>query len=162
MIEIAFEDAESPLALDLLGRYYAELDSRFPGGFDVSQTVAAPPDELRAPHGAFLVARLDRIAVACGAVRKLDQDLAEIKRMWVSPTARGRGVARALLAALEDAARTLGSTCVRLDTAASLREALGLYRSAGYVEIPAYNDNRYAAHWFEKRIYLNASGAPAR
>ena len=152
MIAIAFEDAETPLALELLGQYYAELDSRFPGGFDVGQTVAAPPDELRPPRGAFLVARLDGVAVACGAVRKLDEERAEIKRMWVSPTARGRGVARALLAELEDAARTLGSTFVRLDTAASLSEALGLYRSAGYVEIPAYNDNRYAAHWFEKRL----------
>ena len=152
MIAIAHEDAESEPARERLQRYYAELDSRFPGGFDVAQTVAAPPDELRAPHGAFLVARGDGEPVACGAVRKLVADAAEIKRMWVAPTARGRGVARALLGALEDAAHTLGSTVVRLDTAATLHEALGLYRSAGYVEIPAYNDNRYAAHWFEKAL----------
>ena len=152
MIAIDEEDAESVLAHALLQRYYAELDERFPGGFDVTRTVAAPSDELRAPRGAFLVARLDGVPVACGAVRKLGPDAAEIKRMWVAPAARRRGVARALLGALEDAARTLGSAVVRLDTAATLGEALGLYRSAGYIEIPAYNDNRYAAHWFEKRL----------
>jgi ribosomal protein S18 acetylase RimI-like enzyme len=72
--------------------------------------------------------------------------------MWVDPAARGVGVGRSLLAALERAAVQLGCTTVRLDTAASLREALALYRSAGYLDIPAYNDNRYAAHWLAKRV----------
>lgn len=151
-IAIRDEDATSSVAESVLRRYYEELDARFPGGFDVARTVAAPAEELRAPHGAFLVVWLGGEAVACGAVRKLAPTVGEIKRMWVDPRARGRGIARRLLAALEMRAAALGCSAVRLDTAASLDEALGLYRSSGYVEIPAYNDNRYAAHWFEKRL----------
>ena len=90
--------------------------------------------------------------MGCGAVRRLDPDTAEIKRMWVDPGARGLGVGRSLLAALEAAAGELGCRAVRLDTAAPLIEALALYRAAGYVEIPAYNENPYAAHWLEKRL----------
>jgi GNAT superfamily N-acetyltransferase len=72
--------------------------------------------------------------------------------MWVDPVARGAGVGRSLLAALEAGAVELGCRTVRLDTAASLTEALALYEVAGYVEIPAYNENPYAAHWLEKRL----------
>jgi hypothetical protein len=83
-LTFASEPAYGDLAADLLGRYFRELDSRFPDGFD--------------------------------------------------------------------AARTLGAKTARLDTSAHLAEAIGLYRSAGYVEIPAYNDNEYAAHWLEKPL----------
>lgn len=152
MLAILDVEPTSPTAMSLLDRYFAELDARFPEGFDVALTVAAPPDELRAPHGAFLVAFLADEPVACGAVRKTGATVGEIKRMWVAPTARGKGVARRLLAALETRAATLGCTTVRLDTHAALDEAIALYRSSGYVSIPAYNDNAYAAHWFEKRI----------
>jgi ribosomal protein S18 acetylase RimI-like enzyme len=107
---------------------------------------------LLAPHGRFLLARQDARAVGCGGVRRLSHDTAEIKRMWVDPAARGLGVGRSLLAALERGAVELGCRAVRLDTAASLTEALALYRSAGYAEIPSYNDNPYAAHWLEKRV----------
>jgi ribosomal protein S18 acetylase RimI-like enzyme len=151
-LRITPERAGGPLALALLARYYAELDSRFPGGFELERTVAAPADELTPPRGLFLVATLDGAAVGCGAVRLLDADVAEIKRMWVDPGARGAGVGRALLASLEAGAVELGAHAVRLDTAASLTEALGLYRSAGYREIAAYNDNPYAAHWLERSL----------
>jgi ribosomal protein S18 acetylase RimI-like enzyme len=136
----------------LLQRYYDDLDSRLPGGFDPAQAVAATEAELIAPDGALLVARLDGSPVGCGAVRKLDGITAEIKRMWIDPAARGRGVARYLLAPLEDAARELGCRLVRLDTSAHLTEAIALYRSSGYGEIAAYNDNRYAGLWFDKRL----------
>ncbi len=146
------EPPDSDLATGLLDRYFSELDDRFPEGFDPSRTVAAPSAELVPPHGVFLVARLDGRPVGCGAVRRLDERTAEIKRMWIDPSVRGRGVGRGLLAALEDAARTLGCTVVRLDTSAHLTEAIALYKSAGYVPIPAYNDNSYAAHWLEKPL----------
>jgi ribosomal protein S18 acetylase RimI-like enzyme len=152
-LRITPEPADGAPAVALLERYYAELDVRFPGGFSLEQTVAAPADELTPPRGLFLVARLRGVAVGCGGVRALEADVAEIKRMWVDPAARGAGVGRGLLTGLEAAAAAdLGARTVRLDTAASLTEALGLYRSAGYREIAAYNDNPYAAHWLERTL----------
>ena len=151
-LRITPEPADGALAGALLERYYAELDARFPGGFSLERTVAAPAGELTPPRGLFLVARLRGVAVGCGGVRALEADVAEIKRMWVDPAARGAGVGRGLLAALEVAAADLGAATVRLDTAASLSEALGLYRSAGYREIAPYNDNPYAAHWLERTL----------
>ncbi|MGA3353218.1 MAG: GNAT family N-acetyltransferase [Acidimicrobiales bacterium] len=151
-VEIAREAPDGDLAAQLLDHYYAELASRFPEGFDPSLTVPAPAAELMAPRGAFLVAYLDGHPVGCGAVRRLEGTTAEIKRMWIDPVARGRGVGRRLLCSLEDAAAESGCNSVRLDTSALLKEAIGLYRSAGYKEIAAYNENLYAAHWFEKRL----------
>jgi len=146
------ESPDGAVAAALLERYYAELDARFPGGFELERTVAAPVEQLTPPRGLFMVARLRGLAVGCGAVRVLDADVAEIKRMWVDPAVRGAGVGRALLAALEAGAAELGARTVRLDTAASLTEALALYRSAGYREIVPYNDNPYAAHWLERSL----------
>lgn len=151
-VTITPEAPVSTLATELLRRYYEELARRFPGGFDLERTVAARPEELQAPHGSFLVARVDDRPVGCGAVRKLDETTGEIKRMWVDPAARGQGVGRQLLSALEGAAVELGCETVYLDTSAHLSEAIALYRSFGYEEIPAYNDNEYAALWFEKRL----------
>jgi ribosomal protein S18 acetylase RimI-like enzyme len=90
--------------------------------------------------------------VGCGAIRKLDERTGEIKRMWLDPSARGRGVGRSMLEALEQSARHLGCECVRLDTSAYLFEAIGLYRSFGFVDIAPYNDNSYADFWFEKSL----------
>ncbi len=146
------EPPDSQLVGELLERYYAELDSRFPSGFDLALTVAAPAAELTPPLGLMLVARLDARAVGCGGVRRLEANAAEIKRMWIDPSARGLGIGRRLLVALELAAAELGCDTVRLDTAATLTEARALYQGAGYGEIAAYNDNPYAAHWFEKRL----------
>ena len=153
-LQISPEPPDSPLAAALLDRYFDELAARFPAGpgqFDAGR-IAAPVDEWTPPHGVFMVARRDGHAVGCGAVRTLDTDHAEIKRMWVDPAVRGLGIGRSLLSALELAAAQLGRHAVRLDTAAYLTEALPLYRSAGYVDIPAYNDNPYAAHWLEKHL----------
>jgi aspartate racemase len=151
-LELLETPPESEVAAQLLARYYEELNARFPGDFDVDRTVAAPSAELRPPSGSFLIARLDGRAIGCGAVRKLDETTAEIKRMWIDPAVRGRGVGRRLLAALESAAARLGCRLVRLDTSSHLPEAFGLYRSTGYSEILPYNDNCYAHHWLEKSL----------
>ena len=89
---------------------------------------------------------------AGGGVKRLSDDTAEIKRMYVVPQARGQGVARALLTALEDAARDLGYRKVRLDTGPDQPHARRLYESAGYVRIPDYNANPHADFWAEKRL----------
>ena len=151
-LELVETPPESEVAAQLLARYYEELNARFSGGFDLDRTVAAPSAELRPPSGSFLIVRLDGRAIGCGAVRKLDETTAEIKRMWIDPAVRGRGVGRRLLAALESAAARLGCRLVRLDTSSHLPEALGLYRSTGYSEILPYNDNCYAHHWLEKSL----------
>ena len=158
-LELLEASPESEVAVRLLARYYEELTVRFPGGFDVDRTVAAPSAELRPPSGCFLIVRLDGRPVGCGAVRKLDETTAEIKRMWIDPAVRGRGIGRRLLVGLESTATRLGCQLVRLDTSSHLPEALGLYRSTGYSEIPPYNDNCYAHYWFEKSLVSGARAA---
>ena len=78
--------------------------------------------------------------------------MGEIKRMWIAPQARGQGVARRMLQALEDAARAAGLTSVRLDTNKALGNAQRLYLAAGYSPIARYSDNPYAHHWFGKTL----------
>jgi len=149
-IDISPEDPNSDVARRMLEQYYAELGSRFPDGFDLDATIATSPEELLPPFGMFLVVRLDGDEVGCGVVRVLTDSIAEIKRMWISPSARGRGLGRRLLIALEQSATDLGCSRVRLDTNDALDEAIGLYRSMGYREIAPYNENVYATRWFEK------------
>src|SRR5271166_5175483 len=89
---------------------YAGLDLQAP---DMPK---AGPDELNPPNGRFLVGYESEVAVCCGGIKRLDTEACEIKRMYVAPQARGRGVARTLLAALEDCARSMGFVIARLDT----------------------------------------------
>ena len=110
------------------------------------------PAELRPPGGAYLVGYEGEEAVAGGGLRRLGDGVAEIKRMYVRPAARSRGVAAALLAALESTALSLGYAAVRLDTGPKQVHAQRLYRAAGYVDVPPYNDNPFACFWGEKRL----------
>jgi ribosomal protein S18 acetylase RimI-like enzyme len=96
--------------------------------------------------------------VGCGALKFHDDGRAELKRMWVAPTARGLGLGRRLLAELEAHAAANRVRVLRLETNRALDEAIGLYRAAGYREVPAFNDEPYAHHWFEKT--LGPPGAP--
>ena len=107
------------------------------------------------PDGVFLVVRdADGAAVACGGIARFDDDRAELKRMYVVPGARGRGLGRRILVELEDAARRLGYTAVVLETGDRQPEALGLYASSGYERIPCYPpyDSRALSLCFEKRL----------
>jgi GNAT superfamily N-acetyltransferase len=113
---------------------------------------ALHPSELRAPGGAYVVGYEGAVAVAGGGVRRLSDDVGEIKRMYVRPDQRSRGLARALLVALEEAARSLGYRAVRLDTGPKQVHALALYRSAGYMDVEPYNDNPFACFWGEKQL----------
>ena len=113
---------------------------------------SAHPSELSPPGGGFVVLWEAGRALAGGGVKRLDDEACEIKRMYVAPDARGRGLARVLLGALEDLARDLGYAIARLDTGPSQAAALALYPRAGYVDIPDYNGNPYASYWGEKRL----------
>lgn len=151
-VEIAPEDPDGADVRRCLQRYYEELARRFPGGFELHADDAPAADEFAPPGGCMLIARLFGEAVGCGAIRTLGPGVGEIKRMWVSPQARGIGVGGRLLQALEREARRRKMRTVRLDTNGSLVEALRLYRTSGYRDIARYNDNPYAHHWFEKTL----------
>ncbi len=135
-----------------VARYFEELDERFEGGFDPAASIAADDADLVPPGGAFLAVMVDGEAVACGALKRIEGEVASLKRMWVDPTFRGLGLGRRILVALEDQASELGFTLVRLETNGALGEAVQLYRSSGYREVPPFNDDPYAQHWFEKRL----------
>ena len=141
--------------------YFAELDARFPHGFDPGDTLESDADAFREPTGRFIVA-MDGDAVAgCGGVQLLESTVAEIKRMWVSPEHRGQGVGGRLLSHLEELASGLGADTVRLDTNTVLTEAIRMYTTRGYVDIDAYNDNPFAKRWFEKSLRTgHPGGAP--
>jgi DNA-binding MarR family transcriptional regulator/predicted GNAT family N-acyltransferase len=135
-----------------LSRYFAELAERFDAGFDPAQSLAPTLDGFELPDGRFLVMRLHGEPVACGGFKRDTPGIAYLKRMWVARNARGLGLGRRLLQELEDRARALGYRTIRLETHKSLKEAQQLYRSSGYREIPPFNDERYAHHWFEKQL----------
>ncbi|MFA7437220.1 GNAT family N-acetyltransferase [Castellaniella sp.] len=151
--EITVEVAD-PLSSDAqacMDAYFAELQARFTEGFDPHRSVSATPEELRPPAGYLLIARLGARVIGCGGLKIEGHGYGEIKRMWVSPTARGAGVAQRLLDALEMQAAEVGLDVIRLDTHRSLTAAQRLYVRNGYREIEAYNANPYAHYWYEKR-----------
>ncbi|MFR0357789.1 GNAT family N-acetyltransferase [Streptomyces sediminimaris] len=143
-------DGAAPDARACLEAYAADIHTRFPEGFDRRDLVA--PEEVSGTAGAFFVAYEEGRPVGCGALRRLEPGVGEIRHVWVHPAARRLGLARRILAALEDAAASRGLTVVRLDTHRALTEAQAMYRASGYTEIPPYVDHVYADHWFEKRL----------
>ena len=142
---------EAPGSLKLLDAFAAEIAELYPGWSPAVGPRAAPED-FAAPAGSFLVAYAGERPVGCGGLKRLDDRHAEVKRLYVSPEARGSGVARRILQGLEDEARARRYEAVRLDTGAHQPAALALFRSAGYVAIDDYNGNPYASHWLEKRL----------
>lgn len=139
-------------ALFCMRSYFAELQERFETGFDSARSLLPDAGELRPPHGLFLVARLHGEPVGCAGLKLPDGAPAEIKRMWVAPRARGLGLGRRFLTELEARAAGHGRDLLRLDTNKTLTAAISLYHSCGFEEVPAFNDEPYAHHWFEKRI----------
>jgi len=96
--------------------------------------------EVSGGRGAFLVAYLGGAPVGCGAVRLVDAETGELKRMYVSPDVRGKGVGRRLVAALEAEARALGARRLVLETGTRQTAALALYRATGFDPIPLYGE----------------------
>lgn len=151
-VEFIDTDPRSSDAREATTRYFAELQERFPTGFDPADALVADPVALRAPHGAFVVVRDGLSPVGCGGLQRLDATTAEIKRMWIHPDWRGVGLGRRLLDHLEQVAWHLGRTRVVLDTNSTLREAIAMYDTAGYHAIERYNENPYAQRWFAKDL----------
>jgi DNA-binding MarR family transcriptional regulator/GNAT superfamily N-acetyltransferase len=151
-VQIAPVDPEHPDARRCLRAYVTELDAMSDTGYDPTAGATAEPHEVRPPAGLFLLARLHGEAVGCGALKHRPGAPTELKRMWVSPSVRGLGVGARLLRELETRAREHGSGTVRLETSDRLVTAIGMYRRAGYVEVPPFNAEPFADHWFEKRL----------
>jgi DNA-binding MarR family transcriptional regulator/GNAT superfamily N-acetyltransferase len=157
-VQVTECDPRHPNARFCLRAYFSELARRFEGGFDPGLSISAADDELTPPAGLMLVATLHSEPVGCGALKLHEDDPAEIKRMWVAPTVRGLGLGRRLLAQLEGHAADRGARAVRLETNGALAEAISLYQAAGYREVPAFNDEPYAHHWFAKMLGMPEPG----
>lgn len=151
-VQLGIVDPADRDAAACLRAYLEELEQRIGTRFDPTRGPTAQPHELVPPHGVFLLARLEGAPVGCGALKIRGDGSGEIKRMWIAPTVRGLGIATRLLEGLEAQARQSGLARIVLDTSRFHTEALALYRKRGYVEIPPYNDNPYADHWFEKPL----------
>lgn len=144
-------DAAQPPASELLEAMVSELEPLY-GRIDVPQAPSATPADFAPPGGSFLIGYQDGEPVCVGGIKRLPDGACEIKRMYVVPQARGRGVARKLLEALEDEARSLGYELARLDTGPRQPHAERMYRAAGYAEIGNFNANPFASFWGEKRL----------
>lgn len=151
-VQISPIDPEHPDAQYCLAEYVAELNRRSTRGFDPSVGATALPHEIRPPAGQFFVAYLQDEPIGCGGVKHHADAPAEIKRMWIAPRARGLGLGRRLLGTLEACARDGGARVAHIETSGVLTEAVSLYGSTDWVEVPPFNDEPFADHWFEKQL----------
>ena len=151
MLRFTTEPADGPTATALVAAMIEDLEPLY-GRIDIPGAPTGSAADFSPPSGAFVVGWEEDRAVCGGGVKRLTADTCEIKRMYVVPEFRGRGVARALLHELEGAARELGYAVARLDTGPKQLRARGLYESEGYAEIPNFNANPVASFWGEKRL----------
>lgn len=126
-----------------------ELYADRPGSI---HSVSASAAEMGSPGGDFLLVTWEGRTVGCGGIKRIDPRTCEIKRMYLLPEVRGRGLSAVLLEALELRARELGYERVRLDTGDRQPAAKRLYERGGYREIDDYNGNTAASFWFEKQL----------
>lgn len=154
MVTTTIAQPTSAAATWCFEQYFAELGARFDTGFDPGRSISADAHELVPPAGVLLVAWLRHEPIGCGALKLHRGAPAELKRMWLAPSARGLGLGRRLLQELERHAQEGGARVIHLETNRALTEAIALYRRSGYREVSAFNDEPYAHHWFEKRLSL--------
>lgn len=127
------------------------FNTQYPGRV-VRPGSVTTPDEMMPPEGIFLVGYEEERPIAIGGLRRLEEGICEIKRMYVVPDARSRGVGCALLTALEGAARQLGYERARVDAGAHQKHSRALFEKTGYSQIPKYNNNHIAVYFAEKRL----------
>jgi DNA-binding MarR family transcriptional regulator/N-acetylglutamate synthase-like GNAT family acetyltransferase len=153
-IQLRRVDPRSALATRAVDQYFAELNRRFPSGFDAAAARSADAAAVVDRAAVFVVASSDGLPVGCGGIHQLTATTGEIRRMWVHPAWRGAGLGSRLLRHLEAVAVEHGHKTVRLDTNGTLTDAIALYERAGYRRIARYNDNPYAQVWFEKNLII--------
>ena len=148
-------------ALALLTEYFSSRAESFPVTMGQYRATFPTASDFESPRGVFLIVEEEDLAgepadVGCGGIRLLDHSAGvtrfEVKHLWLQPHLRARGLGRELLDELEARARAFGASELVLDTNEAQAAAASLYRSSGYVEIRAYNDNANATHWFAKNL----------
>ena len=151
-VELRDADPDSPAALACLQVYYDLLAEKIAGVTpDMLTLPLSDAAKYRPPNGAFLIAWSDDLPVGCASLRPLEPGVAEVKRLWIDPIARGQGLARRLMRALESRARDMGYTHLKLDSNAALTQAIALYRSDGWHDIAPYTG--FPANvWLGKRL----------
>jgi len=151
-------DVTSAEAIGLLDSYFAERAAGFPPEQGEYRPTYPTAQQFTPPAGVFLVVEEGGEVIGCGGVRRIQRRpdtyevRFEVKHLWLSPAARGRGAGRRLLGELERRAIEYGAEELVLDTNASLLTAGGLYRSSGFTTIEPYNTNPNATHWYGKRV----------
>jgi GNAT superfamily N-acetyltransferase len=141
---------DSDAATRLLHDYLAELQTRFADGH--AMRAAWDPAIYGTSRSCVVVGWANDAPIACAGLREHTHEACELKHFFVVKSSRGSGVGAALVATLEGLARSFGYERIVLDTAAPLVEAARLYTRCGYRAIPRFNDNPYAAHWFERKL----------
>lgn len=150
--EIRPADPDDPAARECLRHYFQLVFDKIPGTTPEMFPLPDPQAQsYRAPDGAFLIAWSDDLPVGCVSLRRLDAETGEVKRLWVAPDARGQGLARQLMRAIESRARDLGYRRLKLDTNGVLTEAIALYRAEGWLETTPYTGFP-STHWFAKTL----------
>jgi GNAT superfamily N-acetyltransferase len=142
---------KDPIVEDMVASYLAELRAKYPD-FDPALASAPTPTDFIWPNGCFLLIMAGNEAVGLGAIRRLSDSVGELRRMWVKPAWRGQQAGRYLLEALEMLAREMDIVELCLDSKNGLDPALSLYRSAGFDDVPRYNDNDFADIWLAKHF----------
>lgn len=152
--DITFQEVDysSEMATECLRAFAAELSNRLNTGFDLENSGDPDLSQMQHPHGTVIVAELGGMALGCVGIKGSGGPIAEVKRMWIAPAARGLGLAQRLMTTAEDAARALSITTLRLDTNRILVEAVGLYEKMGWAEIDRFNDDPYPDIFFEKQL----------
>jgi GNAT superfamily N-acetyltransferase len=155
-LEVRTVPADIPEVDVLLDAYLDEREATFPSAQGSYSRKRTPAAEFTPPNGVFVVAYDDDRAIGCGGLRRIPDDGAdvrfEVKHVFVATDGRGKGVATAVMDALEAAAAELGATAIVLDTNDSLVAAGAMYRSRGYDRVPAFNDNPNATAWYRKPV----------
>ena len=137
-VEVARGDILSPTAQQLIAALNAELSARYPE--EGANHFRLDPHEVAEGQGTFVVAAIDGEPIGCGALRRIEPGVGEIKRMFVAPAARSRGVGGLILAELEAEALRLGLHRMLLETGPRQPEAIAVYRRASYYDIPLYGE----------------------
>ncbi|WIJ46435.1 GNAT family N-acetyltransferase [Curtobacterium citreum] len=155
-LQVRSVPADAPEVDALLDAYLDEREATFPSAQGSYSRKRTPAAEFVPPNGTFVVAYDDDRPVGCGGLRRIDDDgddvRFEVKHVYVTPAGRGRGVATAVMGALEDAARGFGATSVVLDTNDSLVAAGAMYRGRGYERVAPFNENPNATAWYRRPV----------